>query len=156
MVQIEGESFHPAPVNLTDSVRLASTVLPIFFIALLLNFILLLLALEADTEVLFFLIYMLVIATNVVAGISILYKVLIDSIAIGIYRGNNPDESRYSILDNGEEATDILHKVECVKCFKMLNVPDNYDGRIKCPHCEHIFSRPTTQDPNYQGWSRSV
>ena len=155
MVQLEGESFHPVPVNLTDSVRLSSTVLPIFFIASLLNFILFLLAVEADSVEVFYLIYMLIIATNVVAGISILYKVLIDSIAIGIYRGNNPNESMYSILDNGEEAEDISHKVECVKCFKMLNVPYNYDGRIKCPHCEHIFSRSTTQDPNYQGWSRS-
>ena len=147
------DNVHPSPVAFSDSIRLAVTVFPILVITLLANIFLFEIFEDwTDNEIGLVVVSFIAFSVNVIATISIIYKISIDIVAIGIYRGNNPSESRNRIIDINKQIRYSDTRIECIKCSQILSVPINYDGRIRCTSCSYVFSKVTSQlasDPEF-------
>lgn len=57
-------------------------------------------------------------------------------------------EEKYLSLDDGStpveetESNSALKKqIPCKKCFQILNIPEDYEGKVECPKCQHSFIR---------------
>ena len=137
---------HPSPVTFLDSIRLAVTVFPILFFTLFANILIFEISEDwTDNRFSLLVVSFIIFSVNAIGAISIIYKIFIDVVAIGIYRGNNPDETRNPIITVDEELLYSDSHIECIKCFQMLRVPANYEGRIKCTSCGYVFSKVTSQ-----------
>ena len=65
-----------------------------------------------------------------------------------ILRLENGADEKYLSLDDDStpvvntEPNSILKKqIPCKHCFQILNIPEEYVGKVKCPKCEHSFTR---------------
>lgn len=69
-----------------------------------------------------------------------------------ILRLENGVEEKYLSLDDDStplentESTSVLKKrISCKYCFQILNIPEEYEGKVECPKCNRSFTRNQQQ-----------
>ena len=44
-------------------------------------------------------------------------------------------------LENTESNSVLKKQIPCKYCFQILNIPEEYEGKVKCPKCNRSFPR---------------
>ena len=75
-------------------------------------------------------------------GIAVQYKLLIDVISIGVFRGKNTTNENL-VSKNTNKKSNFSENtiiIECENCGQNLRVPSNLNGHmIRCAKCSHEF-----------------
>ena len=74
------------------------------------------------------------ILISILGFVAVQYKLFIDVISIGTYRGINGNPT-----DNNVNPRNNYNAIQCKKCSEYVKVPNGYKGKVRCSSCGQIF-----------------
>ena len=74
------------------------------------------------------------ISISILGFVAVQYKLFIDVISIGTYRGINGHSTNKTV-----NPMKNYNAVQCKNCAEYVKVPNGYKGKIRCSSCSQIF-----------------
>ena len=74
------------------------------------------------------------ISISILGFVAVQYKLFIDVISIGTYRGINGNST-----DNIVNPMKNYNAIQCKNCSEYVKVPNGYKGKVRCSSCSQIF-----------------